>query len=297
MEIAESGRAIPTMLIVDDDPLVLRTIADRSASMGFAVVTATNGLQALIKAGEQRPDVLVIDIHLPEVDGLTVLAYLSDAAKTSSHVIVITGWSGEKTVEVCNGLDATCISKGPHFWTEFETCLAGMYPEREADIMGSAGQSARVIVKPHPRVLLVDDDACVRKMFFLKFNGLGADLLHAADATSGFWKARREHPTVIVADFCMPKGDARYLLRRLRSAPETCSIPVIVQSGRNLSKSVKQQLQDDIDGQPGAARILRKSFDGEELLDALQRFCGFAATPEAARPINKVRDSAVNIAV
>jgi CheY-like chemotaxis protein len=205
-----------------------------------------------------------------------VLAYLADAAKQVQQVLVMSGRLGEGTIEACNELHATCILKGHRFWTEFETCLAGMYPEREADIVRSASRSEKVVLKQRPRILLVDDDACVKKMFFHRYGRLGADLLHAPDATRGFWRARREHPTVIVSDFCMPKGDARYLLTKLRSAPETTSIPVIVQSARSLSKAITRTLQEGIDGHPGAARILRKSFDGAELLETLQRFCGFA---------------------
>jgi CheY-like chemotaxis protein len=93
----------------------------------------------------------------------------------------------------------------------------------------------------------------------------------------GFWMARREWPTVIVSDYWMPNGDAEYLLTRLRNTPETRCIPVIVQSGRRLNDSVKQRLRQQISGQPGAARILQKSFDSRELFEALQRLCGFAS--------------------
>ena len=275
MEREEAGRAIPRTLIVDDDPLVLRAVADRVMQMGFDVVTATTGLQALIKAGEHRPDVLVIDVHLPEVDGLSVLSYLSEAAKKAPHVIVITGRSGEDIVHLCNGFDALCIPKGPLFWKELEARLAGIYPDRAIAIGETAELTAKIEVRKRPRVLLVDDDVSVKKMFFHKFDKLGADLLYAADATRGYWKAWREQPTVIVADFNMPKGDAKYLLTKLRKSPETSNIPVIVQTGRNLSNVVKRSLQESIDGQPGAARILRKSLDSRELFEALQRFCGF----------------------
>ena len=277
----ETGRAVPRALIVDDDPSVLSAVADRVMQMGFDVITATNGLRALITAGQQRPDILVIDIHLPEVDGLSVLAYLAEAAKKAPHVVVMTGRADEEIVKRCNGLDALYIPKGPLFWKELESRLAEMYPDRAVAIRQSARFSAPVDVKQRPRVLLVDDDASVRKMFFHRFDGLGADLLCAADATRGFWTARREQPAVIVTDFCMPRGDAKYLLTRLRSVPETCSIPVIVQTGRELSGLVKKELNENIGGQPGAARILRKSFDGRELFEALQRFCGFAATGAA----------------
>jgi len=272
----EPSRAIPRTLIVDDDPLVLRAVADRVMQMGFDVVTATTGLQALIKAGEHRPDVLVIDVNLPEVDGLSVLAYLSEAAKKAPHVIVITGRSGEEIVGQCNDFDALCIPKGPLFWKTLEARLAGIYPDRAVAIGQSAALSAKIEVRQRPRVLLVDDDVSVKKMFFHQFDKLGADLLYAADATRGYWKAWREQPTVIVTDFCMPKGDAKYLLTKLRKSPETGNIPVIVQTGRSLSNMVKRDLQENIDGRPGAARILRKSLDGSELFEALQRFCGFA---------------------
>ena len=92
--------------------------------------------------------------------------------------------------------------------------------------------------------------------------------------------ARREEPTVIVADYCMPNGNAEYLLTRLRSVPETSSIPVIVQSGRRLNDSIKHRLRQDIGGQPGAARILQKSSEAHELFETLQRLCGFASNLE-----------------
>ncbi|WP_315782190.1 MULTISPECIES: response regulator [unclassified Bradyrhizobium] len=282
MDARQVSRATSTILIVDDDPLVLKATADWCTWMGFFVLTAATGLQALIRAAEHRPDVLLIDVHLPEIDGLSVLSYLSDAAKKAPHVIVMTGRTDEKTFELCDGLAATCIPKGRLFWKELAASLAEIYPERNAAIAQAARQFSAADVRRRPRVLLVDDDVSVKRMLEHRFEGLGVDLLYASDATRGFWKARREHPSVIVTDFCMPNGDANYLLTKLRSASETRDIPVIVQSGRHLSRPIKRKLQEEIDGRPGAARVLRKSSDGAELLDALQRYCGFAAIPEEA---------------
>jgi CheY-like chemotaxis protein len=245
--------------------------------MGFDVETATSGLQALIKASQHQPDVLVIDVHMPEVDGLSVLAYLRDIAKKSLHVMVVTGNPGQEIVERCEGFEASCIHKGRNFWNEFEARLTEIYPKGAVAIKQSGMISEKVAVKERPRVLLVDDDISVKKFFFRKFQKLGAELLYAADGNRGFWMARREEPTVIVSDYCMPNGNAEYLLTRLRSVPETMSIPVIVQSGRRLNSSVKQRLRQEISGQPGAARILQKSFDCRELFDTLQRLCGFAS--------------------
>ena len=89
--------------------------------------------------------------------------------------------------------------------------------------------------------------------------------------------ARREEPTVIVADYRMPNGGAEYLLSRLRNTWQTKRIPVIVHTGRQLDDTVKQRLRQEICGQPGALRILQKAADIGELFEALQRLCGFAS--------------------
>jgi CheY-like chemotaxis protein len=275
-----SNRDAPRILVADDDPCVLGAVADRCTRMGFNVRTATNGLQVLIKAGQYMPDILILDVHMPELDGLSALSYLSDITKKTTHLVVVTGHPGQGIVERCNELDASFIHKGQNFWKELEATLCGIYPQRAAAIKQSGDRSAKIAVRKRPRILLVDDDACVKKLFFRKFGNLGAELLYAVDGMRGFWMARREWPTVIVSDYSMPNGDAEYLLMRLRSTPETSGIPLIVQTGRRLSDTIKQRLRQPIHGQPGTTRILQKTFDSKELFDALQRFCGFATDPD-----------------
>jgi CheY-like chemotaxis protein len=275
-----SDKVSPRMLVADDDPCVLRAIADRCSRMGFEVDTATNGLKTLIQASRYNPDILVVDAHMPEVDGLSACAFLQDIAKQLPHVMVITGRPDQEIVERCKGIDASYVRKGPNFWNDFEARLIEIYPHRAAAIQQSGNWPAKIEVRKRPRVLLVDDDIGVKKAFFRQFENLGAELLYAADGLQGFWMARREEPTVIVSDYCMPNGNAEYLLKRLRNSLATRRVPVIVQSGRRLSDSIKQGLRQQICGQAGAVRVLRKSSDSRELFEVLQRLCGFASNLE-----------------
>jgi CheY-like chemotaxis protein len=276
-----SAEPSSTMLIVDDDPCVLRAVAQRCGRMGFDVRTASSGLQALIKASESRPHVLLIDVHLPELDGLSVLSYLSDAAKTSEHVIVMTGSPRPQITELCEQLGVSCVHKGKTFWVELDARLAAT-SSRQTAARQSAGYLPTASLKTRPRVLLVDDDFNVRKFYFRKFAKVGVELLYAADGTGALSIARRLEPTVIVADYAMPNGDAEYLLTRLRSIPETANIPVVVQSGRRLPDAVKRRLQTPIDGHAGAMRVLQKRADAAELFAVLQRVCGFPSDLEGA---------------
>ncbi|UFZ06057.1 response regulator [Bradyrhizobium ontarionense] len=277
-----SPNLLPKLLIADDDPCVVRVLAERCSLMGFEVETANGGLQALIKACEIRPDIMVIDVHMPEVDGLSVLTLLTESTQRSEHVIVITGQVGQEITEFCSHINATCIRKGSAFWSDFEKRLIEFYPEKAADIRWARSERTPQRLTERARVLLIDDDMHVRRFYASKLANLGVDLLCAADGASGYWMARRQEPTVIIADYAMPNGDAEYLLTKLRSTPETSTIPVIVQSARSLSNTVRRRLEGSISGYPGAARVLRKSADVGELFDVLQRLCGFSYNLEGS---------------
>ena len=63
----------PALLIVDDDGELLADLTQRFAAGGFEVLTARDGGEALEKFEKNRPDLVLLDIRLPRVDGLLVL--------------------------------------------------------------------------------------------------------------------------------------------------------------------------------------------------------------------------------
>jgi CheY-like chemotaxis protein len=274
VEFRTSGET-PRMLIADDDPSIVRLLADHCARMGFDVDTASNGVQALIKAGRFKPDILVIDVNMPEVDGLSVCAHLLDPDRAPVNVIVITGSRDPDTPERCEGFGAHYARKGPNFWNELEGALAGIHPRMAARIRQSSMRTSSSEVRTRPRVLLVDDDMDINRFLSSRLEKCGVDVRYASDAQQGFRMACRDEPAVILADYFMPNGDAQYLLTRLRTTAGTENIPFIVYSGRKLDEITEQSLRREICGHPGAAQILRKSQDTYELFAALKNFCGF----------------------
>ena len=61
------------LLVVDDEPNILELLATSLRFAGFEVVTATNGREALAEAHRSRPDLVVLDVMMPDMDGFTVV--------------------------------------------------------------------------------------------------------------------------------------------------------------------------------------------------------------------------------
>ncbi|HWO73824.1 MAG TPA: response regulator transcription factor [Dehalococcoidia bacterium] len=81
--------AEPLVLAVDDEPGILRLIRLELTEQGFRVIGATDGEEALRLFEQQRPDVVVLDIMMPDMSGLEVMRRLRERANTP--VILLTG--------------------------------------------------------------------------------------------------------------------------------------------------------------------------------------------------------------
>ena len=69
---------MPTVLIVDDDPKLLKMLQRTLVYEGLNVLTATNGLEALPLVQSQQPDMIVVDWMMPKIDGLSFIQRLRD---------------------------------------------------------------------------------------------------------------------------------------------------------------------------------------------------------------------------
>jgi CheY-like chemotaxis protein len=271
----ELSSRLPRMLIADDDPAIVRLLAERCAGIGFEVETAANGLQALIKANRNHPDIIVIDVNMPEADGLTVCARLLDPAKKSLNIVVVTGSRETETLERCEGFGAYYVRKGPQFWGGLTSALTDVFPRMAEQIEKLRGRPLGAEMRERPRVLLIDDDDDVRAFLASRLDKCGVEMLHAPDIAHGYRMACKETPGVIISDYFMPNGGIPYLLSRLRTTPSTENIPVFALTGRDLDQITRDSLTLDVFGKPGALHVFRKSFDTDELFGALQKVCGF----------------------
>jgi len=87
-------RAIPharrrRILIVDDDDAMVDLLGQRLGRQGFEILVAASGEEGLAIARHRRPDLVVLDLRLPDADGFSICQELADSIETSSIPVII----------------------------------------------------------------------------------------------------------------------------------------------------------------------------------------------------------------
>lgn len=101
----EEGRR--TVLVVDDEPTIAEVVSRYLERAGYEAATAADGLEAIRVAGERRPDLVVLDVMLPQLDGLQVLRHLREGEGGPTPVILLTakGEQDDKLAGLRSGAD------------------------------------------------------------------------------------------------------------------------------------------------------------------------------------------------
>ena len=122
-----------TIMVVDDEPDLVTLLRARLEQREFNVICAYSGSQALAGLEEQKPDLIILDIMMPQMDGLEVLRRLKAAPETSSiPVILLTAQDQLKDVSIGYEMGAdyyfTKTLNNAHLMTVIDHLLNGDKP-------------------------------------------------------------------------------------------------------------------------------------------------------------------------
>jgi len=119
-----------TLLAVDDDPLALELLRASLEPAGFAVLTAGDGAEGLEMARLARPDLIILDLMMPEMDGFAMVEALRGDARTATIPIIVltskTMTADEKAL--LNGRISHLARKGDFNRTDFLALVRGLCP-------------------------------------------------------------------------------------------------------------------------------------------------------------------------
>jgi two-component system alkaline phosphatase synthesis response regulator PhoP len=89
-----------TILVIDDEPKIVKVVSDYLERAGYRVITAGDGQMALITARHERPDLIILDLLLPTIDGLEVCRHLRQEPSTADVPIIMLTARGDETDRV-----------------------------------------------------------------------------------------------------------------------------------------------------------------------------------------------------
>lgn len=94
------------VLIVDDDPMIIESLTFKLGEEGYVVDAVTNGWGALLKLSKNKYDLLITDLMMPDISGLTLLSLLKNYTFESIPIIIISSLDHSTTILSGFGLGA-----------------------------------------------------------------------------------------------------------------------------------------------------------------------------------------------
>ena len=110
-QLNSSTRTEASLLLVEDDPQIVRAIAPAFEVSGYAVTIASTGREAIEMVDRHSWDALIVDLGLPDLDGKSVIAHVR--AQGNTPVVVISARNSPSEVEAARDAGANCFMHKP----------------------------------------------------------------------------------------------------------------------------------------------------------------------------------------
>ena len=200
-----------TILVVDDEANVRRFLKHELTNVGHRVVEASGGKEAIDLAKEYHPDLITLDIIMPDINGFDVTAVLKNDPGTKDIPILILSVVGDK--ERGYQLGASDYVTKP-----FNSTLL-------------IGKITQLLGRTQKKVLVADDDKSLVKALEFELKKRGFSVCAAYDGKEALKMVEGNQPDLIVLDIVMPEIDGYEVMKILKGNPDTANIPIIVLTG------------------------------------------------------------------
>ncbi len=237
IETQNSNKNAKTVLIIDDDPTVSELMKRHLLKENYNVVVAPNGKDGVKLAREITPDVITLDILMPEMDGWSVLRTLKADPKVSDIPVIMASILDEKNKGFSLGA-ADFLSK----------------PVQKDYLM----KAIRNLIgdKDNLKICLIEDDNSLRFTIKEILEKQNVKIIEAENGKVGISVLKNEEikPDLILLDLMMPVMNGFEFLKVIRET-EFSNIPILVLTGADLSEEERKFLSGE------THKILQKSDD------------------------------------
>jgi CheY-like chemotaxis protein/HAMP domain-containing protein len=253
------------VLVVEDDFAFARYLYELAHDKGFKALVTSRGAAALDLAREMKPAAITLDISLPDIDGWRVLERLKDDPATR-HIPVF-------MISVADEPERALQQGALGFQTK---------PADKAALSRIFDGLREFVDRRVKKLLVVEDDEVQRHSIIEMVGNGDVSTVAVATGAEALAAVAREHFDCMVLDLLLPDMPGLELLEQLKKQPALRSLPIIVYTGKDLSKEEEKQLK-----RTAQTIILKDVRSPERLFDETALFLhrNAAGLPEPKRQI------------
>ena len=216
------------VLVIDDDDNAQDMMKKFLEKQDFSILQAKSGEDGLNLAAEHLPDVITLDVMMPEMDGWEVLAALQANETTKNIPVIMLTMANEP--DIGYSLGATDYLTKPVNWNELSSVLM-----------------RHQIASDSQAILIVEDDETTRDMLRKSLETNEFKVRTAVNGKEALEKVKQSKPGLILLDLMMPEMDGFEFAEKLRENKEWLDIPVVVITAKDLTKDDHQRLKGNVE--------------------------------------------------
>jgi signal transduction histidine kinase/CheY-like chemotaxis protein len=217
------------VLIIDDDESVHGVLTNMLTREGYSTRVARDGKEGLRIAREYHPDIIILDILMPGMDGWSVLSQLKTTPGLAEVPIILLTMLENKDMGFALGA-ADYLTKP----IDAQKLIPVIERHRSAQPTGS--------------VLVVEDDPASRELVVRMLQKEGIAVLEASNGKEALEALQNgPAPDLIILDLLMAEMDGFEFLREVRPHPQWSRIPVVVVSSLDLNNEAQQVLKGQVE--------------------------------------------------
>ncbi|MDH4099458.1 MAG: response regulator [Nitrospirota bacterium] len=226
------GRAAftPTILLIEDDEASARMLQGCLEREGFIVAVAHTGSKGEEMAHESLPDLIVLDLILPDIDGIDLLNRLKGDYELGEIPVLVISMKGDEARGFCVGAEKVLqkpVSRGDVIFA-----MSEIIPHDPA--------------AKRTKVQVVDDDPKAVNIISSHFEAVGCEVIRCYGGQEAIDTARIERPDLMVVDLMMPEVTGFDVVTALKERAETASIPIVILTAKIITDEDRKNLNGSI---------------------------------------------------
>ena len=250
------------ILVIDDELDFVKMLQARLRIEGYEVLVAEDGIKGVQIARREKPDLIILDIMMPGMDGHTVCDTLKKSTLTwSIPVIYLTAKTGQAD-------ELLAMEKGARYY------LTKPYnPAMLLEMVKSALTTVDQAERKEGRVLLIDKDLAFAGDCEAKLKQAGYEVILAPTAEQGLRSARELRPEIILLDFQTSHDDSHASIKVISHDDALKDIPLFILAPQTVIDRVDPKTAH-------LEKFITKPVSYGQLLEILQNALGLKPSPD-----------------